>query len=106
MEAKRLLYSNVESTCHRVKTLIVRSRQGGYVTRNCLKCGHPDYINETQLPRLSCDRCGDTLRIAMIEKNYNYTCEQCGIWWRVADQVPHWSDLFGYAGIATSPNRS
>ncbi len=45
MRSKRFLYSTVNSRCCGNKALLVRSRSGGFVSRNSLKCGKPDYVN-------------------------------------------------------------
>jgi DNA-directed RNA polymerase subunit RPC12/RpoP len=79
--------------------MIVRSREGGFISRNCLKCGKPELINDRQLPSLRCEGCGHELTVETIDRNYHYSCATCSKVWKVADQVPHWSDVFPYWGL-------
>ena len=101
MRAPRFLYSKTPSRCCRVKALVVRSRQGGFISQNCLKCGKADYINELALPDLKCDLCDRTLEVRRVDgQNYFYVCDHCERSWKIADTVPHWSELFAYSGLA------
>jgi len=103
MQAKRVLYSKRLSTCCAHHALIVRSREGGFVSQNCPKCGKPDYINEQALPDLCCDQCQTILKIERLDRqNYFYVCHQCKRSWQLSDVIPHWSDLFQYAGLAVN----
>jgi hypothetical protein len=96
-----MLHAKRTSDCHDVECLIVRSRDGGMVTRNCLAYGKPDYIRETDFPRLPCPLC---ITPFVIEKtdgtNYHYACKTCQKAVKVADIVPDWSEKFRYHGIA------
>jgi len=99
MKAKRFLYSTADCRCGG-KTLLVRSREGGFVSRNCLKCGKSNYAGETQLPDLQCDHCGNKLMIRMVDgKNYFYVCDTCNQKWQLSEVLPHWNELFEYSGL-------
>jgi len=101
MKAPRLLLSKELSKCCEKKAIIVQSRPGGLVSQNCLKCGHPSYINEKLLPNLDCDFCAQPLKVELNDgKNYFYNCKQCNRNWKIGDIVPHWADLFAYSGLA------
>lgn len=101
MRSKRFLYAAVESRCCRAKTLLVRSRQGGFVSRNCLKCGKPDYVNEQQLPSLHCDYCSRAMVVRKVDgQNYFYVCDNCNRNWQLSEVLPHWDELFEYSGLA------
>ena len=100
MKAPRLIYSNAPSRCCKSKAVLVCSRQGGFVSRNCLKCGKPDYVVPAHLPDLQCERCDGPLKIEIIEKNYVYWCEPCDVGWPLATYLPDWSDLFPYCELA------
>jgi hypothetical protein len=79
----------------------VRSRDGGFVTRNCLRCEASDYVGLDQLPELTCEWCGKRLQKEVHNnKNYWYKYSNCGRQWELASVLPHWSDLFSYRGIA------
>lgn len=71
------------------------------VSQNCLKCGKPDYVTLERLPDVDCDFCGKRLVPNKGEhSNYFYTCNDCGRGWKLADNLPPWSDLFSYCGLA------
>ncbi len=99
MKAPRFLLAIALSKCCESRSLLVRSREGGFVTRNCLKCGKPDYVSPAQLPTLECERCNGSLRVETRDDNYVYSCEQCDAHWVLAEALPPWSDLFSYCGL-------
>jgi hypothetical protein len=100
MQSTRFLYSKWLSSCCSHRALLVRSRDGGFVSQNCLKCGEPSYVNERALPDLACDHCQTHLSIERLDgQNYFYVCHKCEHSWKLADIVPHWSELFKYAGV-------
>ena len=101
MKAQRFLYGTQVSGCCKSKTLLVRSRDGGLVSENCLHCGRPAYIRLENLPILDCDFCCSPLKAKRdTTSSYVYHCEQCARVWKLADTVPHWSELFQYSGLA------
>jgi len=103
MRAPHFLYSKVPSQCCQQKALVVRSRAGGFISQNCLKCGKSDYINEGALPDLLCDFCAGPLAIKRVDgQNYFYVCGKCSRSWKIADNVPHWGELFAYSGLAAA----
>jgi len=99
----RFLYGIGQSECCNSKVLLVRSREGGFVSRNCLKCGKSYYIRQEDLPSLDCEICGTLLDAGRDEwKSYIYNCGKCKRSWKLADNLPHWSELFSYSGLAAS----
>jgi len=103
MKASRFLYSIGETECCNSRALLVRSREGGFVSRNCLKCGKSAYVRQEQLPTLDCDYCGTRLETKRdAYQNYVYYCGKCKHPWKLADNLPHWSELFSYCGLAAS----
>jgi hypothetical protein len=101
MKTKRFLYSSVPSRCCNHKALLVQSREGGFVSRNCLKCGKPDYVNIGQLPELTCEFCDAELDVRKLDGvNYHYTCDSCNRSWQLAAVPSDWSELFEYSGLA------
>lgn len=101
MRTLRFLYSSALSPCCNYKALLVKSREGGFISRNCLKCGKPHYVNVRQLPELVCDFCENTLRIRRLrDKNYHYICDSCELDWELPGVLPGWSELFQYSGLA------
>ena len=101
MKAARFLYANASSDCCRAKALLVRSRQGGFVSRNCLRCGKSGYVGVHQLPDLQCEFCNTPLGVRKVDgTNYFYVCGECGRKWELASVLPDWSELFEYWGLA------
>jgi hypothetical protein len=101
MRSKRFLFSKQASTCCSYKALLVQSREGGFITQNCLKCGKPGYVNLEDLPDLLCDFCSSRLSKEIQEKNYFYACHRCKRKWKLGDNLPHWSELFEKSGSPT-----
>ncbi len=102
MAEKKMLLLGTVSWCHRARSIIVRSRQGGFVTQNCEVCGRPRSLSKAELPVLACGRCGVRLE-AFIDyaKNYAYRCTAYGTpGAELASLVPDWNDLFSYWGFA------
>ena len=103
---KRLILSLTNSKCCRAKELLVRSRDGGFVSRDCLNCGaRATYVRPSQIPDLDCEGClgfnrPGTVEPVVKEQNYWYRCTVCGREWQIADIVPAWSDAFEYSGLA------
>jgi len=96
-----LLLYGPPSPCHREPTLIVQSREGGFVTRNCAKCGKPHKLSRKDMPKRYCGQCGLPLtRYQNPRHNFAYRCDQCGISFELADIVPWWYELFDYHGFA------
>jgi DNA-directed RNA polymerase subunit RPC12/RpoP len=100
MKAARLLDSVGSSKCHNAKLLLVLSRRGGYVAKDCLVCGKSNPVRLLDLPDLQCEHCNGQLAARVVDKNYWYKCGQCGHEWEFASVLPEWSDLFPYWGLA------
>ena len=106
IDAKCLILALTRSRCCGDHELLVRSRDGGFVTRACLNCGsRADYITLNQIPDLDCQGCLKFKRPCTVEallkdRNYWYRCTGCGREWEIADMVPAWSEAFEYAGLA------
>src|SRR5688572_2041781 len=100
MKTKRFLYSPALSPCCGQKALLVQSRAGGFVSRNCIKCGRSHYVNAQQLPELDCEFCNATLQVRKSDGvNYHYVCDSCARQWHLASMLPDWSELFEYSGL-------
>jgi hypothetical protein len=96
--ATEVLLSRSHSGCCRAASIIVRSREGGFVTQNCSACGRPRAVTPSELPQRFCERCESELEVVLREKNYTYHCRTCNSFWEVATLVPHWSELFSEFG--------
>jgi hypothetical protein len=83
-----------KSRCCDGRAMFVRSRDGGFVAKNCTLCKKSGYAYESDFPVVNC--CGKQWRVAIIEKNYHYRCGDCGRTIMLADCLPIWSDLFPY----------
>ena len=100
MKDDLFLKSKTLSRCCRKTSIIVRSRDGGFVTQNCIECEKPYSISISELPDLKCDYCGTNLSISFEDgKNYFYRCNKCNQFWKLADRVPHWSEHFKEHGF-------
>ena len=102
---KCLILALTSSTCCGAKELLVRSRNGGFVSRDCLACGmRADYVRPTLIPDLDCIGClkfnrPSTVEPVIKELNYWYRCTGCGREWELAAIVPDWSEAFQYSGL-------
>ena len=76
-----------ESQCYTCKEdmILVHSRTGGYVTRNCPKCKHYENLSESDFKKLrlyvACPKCkkrmfAETLPYTL-NANYGYVCHDC-----------------------------
>lgn len=93
------------SECCNKPQLLVKSRNGGFVSRNCLKCGKSARINGKQMPDLDCEGCAQfrrhrTVAVELMEGDFWYGCEACRRKWQVSEIIPRWEDLFDYNGLA------
>jgi len=85
--------------CHHRETILVRSMEGGFVTRNCPQCGQHDTLPEGvflhQLDLwVACPRCQRRTRPAVLEdRNYGYVCDRCQLAIRLCDLLPYWHEL-------------
>ncbi len=85
------------SKCCRSLLAFVQSMDGGFVTADCFKCGKKETITEDEFKGLPliccCPECKQVMKKEMVDKNYCYTCSRCDLYIRLADLLPHWSDL-------------
>jgi hypothetical protein len=106
VDGRWLILSLTSSICCGAKELLVRSRNGGFVTRDCLDCGaKANYVRLTDIPDLDCSDClkfnrPGTVEPILKERNYWYRCSGCRREWGLAAIVPDWSEAFGYSGLA------
>lgn len=101
------LYSQNQSACCGARQQIVRSRENGFVSKECVVCEslpkHERYVSLAELPMLQCLGCKVTLlkcQRSTPPKNYYYACPKCKVSWLVAELVPHWSECFEFNGLA------
>ena len=92
--------------CER-ETMLVRSRSGGLVTRDCLVCGCSNSVQVKHLPRhLRCPVCSTANKEVFVKPgknaqgNYALDCPCCPKSWEVAQMVPPWQDKFAYYGFS------
>ncbi|PKN99563.1 MAG: hypothetical protein CVU42_07570 [Chloroflexi bacterium HGW-Chloroflexi-4] len=95
----KLLSKSLSSCCH-APQMIVQSRQGGFISQDCEKCGKPSFISENELPDLICKKCKCKLIVGKnYRKNYIYTCPGCKSEFFVWDLVPNWQKYFDENGL-------
>ena len=100
-ESKKAILLGSLSRCHGSRSIIVRSRPGGFVTQNCEVCHRPRALRLDEIPPLNCQLCGNALNSFHIPwGNYAYECRNCRRTTEVASIVPHWDELFDYHGYA------
>ena len=106
VDGKRLILALTLSRCCGDRELLVRSRSGGFVTRDCLNCGSKAaYLGLNEIPDLDCTGCLRFNRERTVEpilqyQNYWYRCVGCGREWEIADILPDWTEAFEYSGLA------
>jgi hypothetical protein len=109
-KSTRMLNSLTKSRCCGVDALLVKSRDGGFITKNCTSCEKPDTVRPNEIPDQNCDRCkgGPDGLIGVIEKydGYYYRCERCRDECKISDILPHWSTKFRYWGLAAPGDES
>jgi len=94
VKPKHVYYGNFPSPCHGVPTVIVKSKNGGYVTQNCTQCGDADHVDIPALPLyFHCPVCDTPVERVKRTKSV-YECRHCKIKWELHTLVPEWSSLF------------
>jgi hypothetical protein len=101
MASKLRLYSRELSSCCNARQLIVRSREGGFVTKNCCVCEEPRYVSLQELPLLQCEACGAPIKTGVRFGNYYCKCTLCGDDFELYTRLPWWHEHFDHHGIAT-----
>jgi hypothetical protein len=76
--------------------ILVVSRSGGFVSKNCIKCNNPRLVGRHELPDMECGSCGSLLGIGVRNRNYIYLCDRCNLEWEIASLVPHWDEHFDF----------
>lgn len=92
------LTDNSTSKCCGARIVLVQSLEGGFVTRNCSKCGHYEMLTTPMFRGLhlwvACPECNRPMDAATLpDSNYGYECTVCDIGIRLADLLPKWTDL-------------
>jgi len=97
------IYTKWCSSCCKAKQIVVRSRRGGFVTKNCIECEKPRAVHLSELPD-QCPKCGQYAKPIYIVNNYGYDCGSCGRF-ELAYVVPAWYEInmgwqgFGIPGV-------
>ncbi len=88
-----------ESPCCGVPTLLVESKPGGFVQRNCSKCNRnfdlPEdtFMNELDL-WFSCPECKHRMSpSSLVYGTYGYVCQGCNVSIKLSEVLPRWQDL-------------
>ena len=87
-----------KSRCCGMPTVLVQSMEGGFVTRNCPRCGTMDLLPETDFQRLglwvACPECKQPMSAGRLPfSNYGYYCKACDLSIKLASLLPRWTDL-------------
>ncbi len=93
MPPKHIYYSKFPSLCHNASVVIVKSKNGEYVTQNCTKCGNADPLDISGVPTFYCPVCNKPVERVKRTKSL-YDCRHCKIKWELATIVPDWKELF------------
>ena len=103
----RILGESVSKCCSE-PTMLVQSKQGGFVTQNCSKCGKsttlPEHFFKNEIDLwVACPECRRRMEPQVLDdKNYGYVCDSCEISIRLSELLPHWNDI----GEQAEPNPS
>lgn len=88
-----------DSACCRQPTFLVQSMDGGFVTRNCPKCGKPGtlpkdvFMNELDI-WVACRLCAERMKPAELDYGtFGFICEKCDASIKLGDLLPSWEDL-------------
>ena len=85
------------SRCCNAEALLVLSRPGGLVSKNCTNCKKSGCSHPEDFPPADC--CGKKWPVVLIDKNYHYRCDVCGNVIKVGDFAPKWEDQFPYSPL-------
>ena len=96
------------SDCCNAKTILVLSKEGGYVRQCCMECREPSEVGWHEFYALnipmSCPSCRGEMAVKNrdtqllgVPGNFVYVCHQCREYVQLADLVPHWSEVSHYA---------
>ena len=100
------LYGKYKSPCCGGPQLIVRSRDGGFITQNCETCERPHLINAVEIPAVECEPCSKPMEICTDGYGtYQFRCPNCKKRTYVYELVPWWHERFKYYGVATPNER-
>jgi hypothetical protein len=104
-QQKRVIHSLTLSPCCNASQQLVRSRDGNFVTQDCIACGKKARtLALAEIPSIRCPVCPTMLTIGFVDKNYGTRCAECGSVFELGTLLPHWQDEgFQYCGVAT-PN--
>ena len=93
------IYDYCRGCRRKSETLVVQSREGGFVTRDCTSCGESNSVRLVQLPVLICGGCSGELEPTKNRRgNYAYDCRVCAVSTELARIVPFWDEVFSYSG--------
>jgi hypothetical protein len=101
MDRKLQIFVQRRSSCCGERQMLVQSRPGGFITKNCCGCGKPSYVGLHELPELPCRKCGTPMSSSMRFNNYSFACTDCGSNFQLYTRLPWWHQRFPYSGIAT-----
>jgi hypothetical protein len=93
-EWQEVIVPATNSRCCGARAIFVKSRNGGFVAKNCTQCKKSGYAYPSDFPPIRC--CGKEWKVRILFNNYGYLCVACKKWMLVADHLPDWADLFPY----------
>lgn len=102
LHSKVIIVSLSRSRCCGAFSLLVGSRQGGFISQDCLQCGNRSaHVGSMDIPDLDCDDCqaAGVIVVRVLYDDYWYECTSCRNRWRLFDILPFWSELFEYSGL-------
>lgn len=95
-----------KSRCCGQQRILVRSKDGGFVTADCSKlmCGKQYTVTLAEFQDIGiwvgCPQCqkamdsGFVPSRGLLEENYGFKCEKCQVYIWLSDLLPHYSDIF------------
>jgi len=98
----RIVGPRRRSKCCSAPTLLVESKEDGYVTANCSECGKIGSLSKNEFHQLnlwvSCPKCKKRMEAGMVKNSfssptYGYKCEQCSTELYLSMLLPRWEEL-------------
>lgn len=93
MPPKHIYYSKYPSPCHNAGMVIVKNKNGPYVSQNCSECGEQQPLDIESLPTFYCPVCDKPVERVKRTKSM-YDCPRCKIKWEWTTIVPAWQELY------------
>lgn len=99
MKTKRFIPTGNRTKCCGATEILVNSKTGRYITRNCIKCNKYHQVKISDLQQiadlqLECEKCsGQLIADRGVPSGYQYRCKKCKAIFDLPVMPPLWTDL-------------